>query len=111
MKAVAICGSPREGGNTEFLLQTCLDTLASEGIPGELIRLSGRIINTCKACTACFKSQDKRCIMTNDDFHFIFDKMLEADIIILGSPVYFGSATGEMKALLDRAGYVSRATW
>ena len=46
--------------------------------------------------------------MKDDDFHEVFEKMLWADIIVVGSPVYFGSATPEIMALLDRAGYVSR---
>ena len=48
------------------------------------------------------------CVIKNDDFQEVFEKMIKADIIILGTPVYFGSATGQIKALIDRAGYVSR---
>lgn len=109
MKAILINGSTRSGGNTEVLLKKCLKTLAAEGIEGEIIRLSKNKIQSCDACTMCFKNKDKKCVVTGDAFQGIFDKMLEADIIILGSPVYFGSASPDLKALMDRSGYVARA--
>ena len=108
MKAIAICGSPRVEGNTEILLKRCLDVFEESGISSSLLRLSGKTIKPCKACGICAKNKDNTCSMKDDDFHPIFEQMLEADIIVVGSPVYFGSATPEMMALLDRAGYVSR---
>lgn len=109
MKAIAICGSPRQDGNTELLLNRCLDTLKGAGIEVELIRLAGKLVEPCTACTSCFKMKDRTCAIKEDDFHEIFGKMQEADIIVLGSPVYFGSATPQLMALLDRSGYVSKA--
>ena len=106
--AIAICGSPRKEGNTETLLQDCLDTLAKAGIGTELVRLSGKSIRPCTACCWCREQKDGTCVIKDDDFHPILEKMKAADIIITGSPVYFGSATPELMALLDRAGYVSR---
>ncbi|HEY3323740.1 MAG TPA: flavodoxin family protein [Planctomycetota bacterium] len=108
MKAIAICGSPRKEGNTEFLLKHCLDVLNKNNIETELVRLSGLAIKPCGACQGCSKSKDKTCSIKDDDFHIVFGKMLSADIIIVGSPVYFGSATPQIMSLLDRAGYVSR---
>jgi multimeric flavodoxin WrbA len=109
MKAVAICGSPRKEGNTETLLNKCLEKLSAAGIDSKLLSLRGKTITPCIACGVCRKKQDKTCAIKNDDFHPIFEEMLDADIIITGSPVYFGSATPETMALLDRAGYVSRS--
>jgi len=109
MKAVALCGSPRKGGNTESLLRRCLAGLEKEGIAGQLVRVGGRPIKPCTACAACVKNQDKACVLKDGDFDEIFALMLDADIIVVGSPVYFGSATPEIMALLHRAGYVSRA--
>jgi len=109
MKAIAICGSPREAGNTETLLTTCLDVLQSEGIDVQLIPLRDKTVKPCIACTTCYKTKDKTCAIKDDDFHEIFEVMQQADIIVVGSPVYFGSATSQLIALLDRAGYVSRA--
>jgi multimeric flavodoxin WrbA len=109
MKAIAICGSPRDAGNTEILLNTALRKLESEGIATELIRLSENPVSPCTACGMCYKNKDGKCVVTHDEFNDVFAKMVEADIIIVGSPVYFGSATPEIMALLDRAGFVARA--
>jgi len=109
VNAIAICGSPRVEGNTEILLTACLEKLGSEGISGELIRLAGATVDPCTACGTCGKLKDNTCSVKDDDFHGIFAKMQEAGIIIVGSPVYFGSATPNLMALLDRAGYVGRA--
>ena len=109
MQALAICGSPRAEGNTEFLLRRCLDGLAQHNIAGEFVSLRGKIIRPCMACGLCKQLQDLTCAIDSDDFHLVFQKILDADILIVGSPVYFGSATPEMMALLDRAGYIARA--
>ena len=109
MHAVAISGSPRKSGNTETLLQRCLDGLRAKGITGDLISLRDKTVKGCRACAMCSRNRDKQCNTKDDDFHPIFAAMQKADIIVVGSPVYFGSATPEMMALLDRAGYVSRA--
>jgi len=109
VKALLICGSPRVDGNTEFLLGQCLDKLKSEGIDGTLVRLAEKSVKPCIACGGCRKLQDKTCTIKDDDFHEVFALMQEADIIVVGSPVYFGSATPQMMSLLDRAGYVSRS--
>ncbi len=95
-------------GNTEMLLKVCLERLTSEGFDTELVRLAEKEVLPCKGCGTCGKRLDRRCSTDSDDFHEVFIKMIEADIIIVGSPVYFGSATPQMMALLDRAGYVSR---
>ena len=108
--AIAISGSPRRHGNTETLLSRALDRLKTQGIPGELISLSGKTIHGCAACGSCRESKDSSCPgQSGDDFEPVFQAMLQADIIIVGSPVYFGSATPELMALLDRAGCVAGA--
>jgi len=109
LNAVAICGSPRTNGNTEKMLQKCLQVLQDAGIDGELVRLANKVMLPCVACGSCGKNKDKQCVIKDDDFDEIFIKMLRADIIIVGSPVYFGSATPQLMSLLDRAGYVSRS--
>ena len=108
-RALGICGSPRRNGNTETLLRRCLDRLAGQNVRGELVTLAGLDLRGCNACMACTESRDATCPAFSDDFAPIFEKMVQADIIVVGSPVYFGSATPELMALLDRAGYVSRA--
>lgn len=108
MKAVAICGSPRVEGNTEYLLKLCLGKIAEAGIETELVRLSEKRVEPCVACGGCAKVKDATCVHKGDDFQEVFETMRAADIIVVGSPVYFGSATPQMMSLLDRAGYVSR---
>ncbi len=104
MKAIAIVGSPRKNGNTEILARHTLKAIEEEGLETELIRLAGLDIKGCNACPVCEK--EERCPI-KDDLWPIYLKMKEADAIILASPVYFGSATSEMKALMDRTGYIA----
>ncbi|MFA5264911.1 MAG: flavodoxin family protein [Opitutaceae bacterium] len=108
--AIAISGSPRRNGNTETLLRRCLDRLKTQGIAGELVSLAGKTIHGCAACGACGEAEDSTCPgQSGDDFGPIFEAMLRADIIVVGSPVYCGSATPETMALLGRAAYVASA--
>ncbi|MBN1401246.1 MAG: flavodoxin family protein [Anaerolineae bacterium] len=109
MKAIGICGSPRKGGNTEALVQRCLARLEQAGIETEFVHLGEKTVKPCLGCATCRETQDLTCAIKDDDFHPIFDAMLEAKIIVVGSPVYYGSATPQTMALLDRAGYVSGA--
>jgi multimeric flavodoxin WrbA len=107
MKALAINGSPRKGSNTETLLGEVLAPLAAAGWETELIRIGGAKIRGCIACYKCRKNKDKRCAVKNDPLNEILEKMLAADAVVLGSPTYFTDVSAEMKALIDRAGYVA----
>ncbi len=109
MKAIGICGSPRRRGNTEILIRRALAKLESAGIEAEFVTLAGKTIKGCVACGECRRRQDSKCAIEDDDFDSVFSALKEADAIIVGSPVYFGSATPQMMALLDRAGYASRS--
>ena len=110
MKVVAFNGSARKDGNTAILLKRVLKALEGEGIETELIQLAGEQIRGCTACRACFETKNQRCVITDDNVNAYIQKMVEADGIILGSPTYFGMMSPEMKALIDRAGFVTRAT-
>jgi multimeric flavodoxin WrbA len=109
MKAVAINGSPRKGGNTEILLKKVLAPLAAAGWETEFVQMGGKPIRGCQACYQCFKKKNSRCSQKDDFFNPCFEKMVAADAIILGSPTYFTDVSAEMKALLDRAGLVALA--
>ncbi|MGZ4902001.1 MAG: flavodoxin family protein [Halobacteriota archaeon] len=109
MKVVAFSGSARKNGNTVTLIETVLDELKNEGIDTELIQLAGTQIRGCIACSKCFENVDQHCAVNNDAVNAFIDKMVQADGIILGSPTYFADITPELKALIDRAGMVSRA--
>ena len=106
MKVIAICGSPRPQGNTYHLLQEAIRVLNQEGIDTEYISLHEKDIRPCIACGKCAKEKN-RCSQ-EDDFNALYEVMAQADGLIVGSPVYFGSATPDLMALLDRAGYVAR---
>ncbi|MGA3181557.1 MAG: flavodoxin family protein [Verrucomicrobiota bacterium] len=109
MKAIAINGSPRKGGNTEILLKKALAPLAAAGWETEFVQLGGKPIRGCQACYQCFKKKNSRCSQKDDFFNPCFEKMAASDAIILGSPTYFTDVSTEMKALLDRAGLVAKA--
>jgi multimeric flavodoxin WrbA len=109
MKAVAINGSPRKGGNTEILLKKVLAPLAAAGWETQFIQLGGEPIRGCQACYRCVKKKNSRCSQKDEIFNECFAKMAAADAIILGSPTYFTDVSAEMKALLDRAGLVALA--
>lgn len=105
MKVLAVCGSQREKSNTEIYLQTVLGELSGMGMETELISLRDKNLRGCRGCYSCVKA--KKCVV-EDDFAVIFEKMVEADGILLGSPVYHSSITTELKAVLDRAGFSGR---
>jgi len=109
MKVVAFNGSARKDGNTAILINYALKELQQEGIDTELIQFAGRSITGCTACYKCFQNKDEKCIIEDDIVNDCIAKMLAADGIILGSPTYFADLTPEMKALIDRAGFVARA--
>jgi len=109
MKVLGINSSPRKDGNTALLIRTAFAALEKEGIETELLQIAGQPVRGCRACYACFKNQDSRCVVKDDLVNDYIAKMAAADGIILGSPTYFADVNAEMKALIDRVGFVSRA--
>ncbi len=109
MYVIAINGSPRKEGNTELLLKEVLGELKTAGWETELEKVGGTAIRGCIACEKCFENRDNECSVKKDKFNTIFSKMLKADAMILGSPTYFAAVSADLKALLERAGYVAYA--
>ena len=109
MKVVAFNGSPRKEGNTFQSLQIVMAELQKEGIETELVQVGGKALRGCTACYGCYKNKDRECVIKKDDLNSYVAKMIEADGIIIGSPVYFSNVTSEVKAFMDRAGLVARA--
>ena len=109
MYVAAFNGSARKGGNTAILLTTVMEELASEGIATELVELAGHPVTGCTACRRCFEREDKRCSVEGDIVNACVEKMIRADGILLGSPVYVADLTAAMKALMERSGYVAKA--
>lgn len=108
-RVLAINGSPRKDGNTAILIRTILGEMEKTGIETETIQIGGKKVHGCTACMKCFENHDGKCIIDDDPVNTCIRKMQGADGIILGSPVYFLDLTSEMKALIDRAGFVSYA--
>jgi len=109
MKVVAFNGSARKDGNTAILVNTVFRELRKAGIGTEMVQLSGKKIRGCIACGKCYENKDQQCVIASDILNDCIEKMADADGIILASPTYFTDVSTEMKALIDRAGYVARA--
>ena len=109
MKVIALNGSARKDGNTALLVNYVFDELHKKDIETELFQFAGRNIRGCKACYKCFKNKDQRCSVKDDILNECIEKMINADGIILASPTYFADVSAEMKALIDRAGFVAKA--
>jgi len=107
MKVVAFNGSPRVNGNTSQSLKFVLAELESEGIETEFVQLGGRKVFGCLACGKCREVKDNRCARKDDEMNSFIQKIEEADGILIGSPTYFSNVSSEVKALIDRCGYVS----
>lgn len=109
MYVLAINGSPRKGGNTHILLENAVAPLAAKGWETEIVQIGGKKMKGCLACSKCFETKDNCCIIKNDMFNELFEKILRADAIILGTPTYFTDVSAELKGLIDRMGYVAIA--
>lgn len=104
MKVLGFNGSPRINWNTSTLVEKALEGAASQGAEVELIHLYDLNYKGCLSCFFCKLKNGKnygKCA-TVDDLTPILEKVEDADAIILGSPVYFGSASGEMKSFIER---------
>jgi len=109
MKVLAVCGSPRRNGNTEGLLRLALTELEKHGIETELLLLAGRTVNPCIGCYGCVQRKDGTCTQNDPEFDELALKFHDLDGLLLGSPVYFGSATAQLTALMDRVAFLNRA--
>jgi multimeric flavodoxin WrbA len=107
MKALAINGSHRKGKNTAKMLKMVLDELEKGGVQTELLELADMHVEYCNACNHCLRKTE--CTIEDDDVRTIAAKMLEAQAIIIGSPVYFGNVTGRLKVFMDRTRWMHMA--
>ncbi len=99
MKVLGIVCSPRRGGNTEILVGEALASAKDLGAEVELVTIAGKNIAPCDGCESCRTT--KKCRLS-DDMQGIYSKLLEADGIVFGTPVYFWGVTAQAKALIDR---------
>jgi multimeric flavodoxin WrbA len=99
VKVLGVLGSPRQGGNTDLLLEAALKGAAEAGAEVEKVALDRLDIRPCTACDGC--RDGVRCVI-DDDMTALYGKVERADIIILASPVYFDAVTAQTKAFIDR---------
>ncbi|PSH03817.1 MAG: flavodoxin family protein [Acidobacteria bacterium] len=105
MKVVLISGSPKPDGNTMQIMQECAKVIEGAGVEAEIISFAGKKIESCIACGKCSKTG--KCVL-DDGLNEIVDKIRAAEGLIVGSPVYFGTARGDVMCALQRIGYMSR---
>ena len=104
MKVMAINGSPRKKWNTATMLEKALEGAASEGAETELIHLYDLNFKGCTSCFACKLKDGKsygKCAM-KDELTHVLEKLRDVDAVILGSPIYLGNCTGEMRSFMER---------
>lgn len=106
-KAILLSGSPRSKGNTIQILDECRKIMAEQGAEAEIISLADKKIESCVACNKC--ASIKKCVI-EDGLNEIMDKIREAQGFIIGAPVYFGTARGDIMSAIQRIGKVSRST-
>lgn len=99
-KILILSGSPRKGGNSDILCDEFMRGAKENGHSVEKINVAEKKIGYCKACYYC-KKFDGKCVM-NDDMAEVLQKMIDADVIVLSSPVYFYSIDAQLKAVIDR---------
>ncbi len=106
-KVVLLCGSPRPKGNTAQIIEECARVIREEGLSAEIVSLAGRKVESCTACYRC--GEEGNCVLP-DGLDELIDSLRDADGFIVGSPVYFGTARGDVMAALQRIGMVSMAS-
>lgn len=109
MRVVAFNGSPRQRGNTAILLRAVLAVLEREGIETEFCQLGGQRISGCTGCRRCSAQKNGKCSRDDDIVNACLEKFRAADGVLLGSPTYFSDVSTEMKAFIDRCGFVAKA--
>jgi multimeric flavodoxin WrbA len=97
MYVIGISGSPRKEGNTAILVKEVLRHIKGKR---KFISLADLNINPCDSCDRCWK-ENIECVI-DDDIRWILREMEKADVIILGSPCYFGTVSAQLKMLIDR---------
>lgn len=95
MKVLYISGSPRKKSNTDDLLR---ETLSVTG--GEFLKITDYRVDPCRSCWSCLKSG--KCATDDDMTQKIMPMLLKADIMVLGTPVYFNNVSAQLKAFMDR---------
>lgn len=99
-KIVVLVGSVRKGGNTDLLAQAFTEGAGKKN-DVEIVSVADYKVNPCIGCNSCFKREGNRCFQ-NDDMSVIYDKLRNADTLVVASPVYFYGISAQLKAMIDR---------
>jgi len=103
MKTIVINASPRKNWNTAQLMKSALEGAKSVGAETEYIDLYDLSFRGCMSCLACKRKGNEPChCYWKDDLSPLIDKILSADTLLIGSPIYFGEPTAHFRALLER---------
>jgi multimeric flavodoxin WrbA len=100
MKVLGLSGSMRKEGNTAQLIKIILQRCEEAGIKTEFVSLSGKKIMPCLGCEKC--KVEKWCINEADDWNAIVKKVLNCDVLVIGSPTYYYDVCGQLKNFIDR---------
>lgn len=99
-KVLILSGSPRKGGNSDILCSEFARGAAEAGNRVETVRVAEKKIGYCRACYYC-RDHEGTCVL-KDDMAELLQKMIDADVLVLASPVYFYSIDAQLKAVIDR---------
>ncbi|MHB8163660.1 MAG: flavodoxin family protein [Methanoregula sp.] len=100
MKVLGISGSMRKDGNTANLVNVILERCHGAGLETEFVSLAGKKIHACLGCEKC--KEKKWCVIEHDDWDAIAKKILDCDVLIIGSPTYYFDVCGHLKNFIDR---------
>ena len=106
MKVIAINGSPRKEGNTNYALNLVAEQLRKEDIEVEFVHVGNQETRGCISCYHCMTNKSGQCAIKGDKVNDCIEKIREADGILLGSPTYYGNIAGNMKSFLDRVFFI-----
>ena len=101
MTVLGISGSMRKDGNTSILVKVILERCEQAGIETEFISLSGKKINPCLGCEKC--KENDWCVIQNDDWGAIMEKVMDSEVLVIGSPTYYYDVCGHLKNFIDRS--------
>jgi multimeric flavodoxin WrbA len=101
-KVLGLIGSPRRKGNTDLLVRRILEGANAAGAVGDLVYLNELAIRECDGCHACWEGKD---CAKQDDMNALYPRIIEADAIVFGTPVYWYGPTALMKGFIDRLVY------
>ncbi len=100
MKVLGISGSMRKDGNTADLVNIIIKRCDDAGIKTEFISLADKKIHPCLGCEKC--KEKKWCVIENDDWNEVIQKVLNCDVLVIGSPTYYYDVCGHLKNFIDR---------